>query len=171
MILLVLESVPTGETEPDLQNVDIHDVLSNERRQLTLRILAEIGESLTTRELSERVAEHETGERPPPRNIRQSAYVSLQQTHLPKLDRLGIIDYDTTAKRVTLTEQAEEVIGAMEPRKRPIRSEVVLAAALTGFFLLIVSRLGGTDLITLGADVLIGALLLIIAGVAGHRLR
>ena len=74
--------------ESQLAPVEIHDVLSNERRQKVLELLRDNGHdgSMTARELSERIAEHETGESPPPRNIRQSAYVSLHQTHLPKLD-------------------------------------------------------------------------------------
>ena len=73
-----------GSTE--LEAVEIHDVLSNERRQMVLDRLRESGGTMSARDLSEYIAERETGESPPPRNIRQSAYVSLHQTHLPKLD-------------------------------------------------------------------------------------
>lgn len=97
-----------------LDEGDIHDVLRNERRRLTLEQLRENGNSLSVRELSEQVAALETGESPPPRNIRQSVYVSLHQTHLPKLDELGIVDYDADAKQVTLTDRVREVERYMD---------------------------------------------------------
>lgn len=50
------------------------------------------GGTLTARELSERIIAEETGESPPPRNIRQSAYVELHETQLLKLDDLEIVE-------------------------------------------------------------------------------
>lgn len=161
---------PPTEPATTLQPVDIHDVLSNERRQLTLQILSENGDDISARELSERIAERETGEQPPPRNIRQSAYVSLQQTHLPKLDKLGIVDYDMTAKRVSLAERADEVIDFMNSEASRPRDEILVASALTGLFLLIVSRFSGPGLLATGADILVALLLLLIGGIATYRL-
>ena len=95
----------------ELDAVEIHHVLSNERRQMVIDQLRETGETMSARALSEHIAEHETGESPPPRNIRQSAYVSLHQTHLPKLDELGIVEYDESDKTVTLDEAASREVG------------------------------------------------------------
>jgi hypothetical protein len=64
---------------------------------------------MRVRDLSEAVATLETAEDPPPRNKRQSVYVSLHQTHLPKLHELGIVTYDADSKAVTLSESAHEV--------------------------------------------------------------
>ena len=61
------------------------------------------------RELSERIAEREAGESPPPRNLRQSVYNALNQTHLPKLDDFGFVDFDRDRKIVSLRETAREV--------------------------------------------------------------
>jgi DNA-binding transcriptional ArsR family regulator len=102
------------DAQPELAAVDIHDVLSNERRRMVLSILRDENGHTTARELSERIAELETGQTPPPRNIRQSAYVSLHQTHLPKLDNLGIVDYDESTKTVSLTDRARRVSVYME---------------------------------------------------------
>nr|WP_241431166.1 hypothetical protein [Halococcus thailandensis] len=66
------------------------------------------------RELSEEIARRETGESPPPRNIRESVYNSLHQTHLPKLDRLGVVNYDRNRKHIRLLEPAEEINLYME---------------------------------------------------------
>lgn len=101
--------------EGGLDPGDIHDVLQNDRRRLTLNCLREAREgSLAVSELSEQVATLETNEDPPPRNKRQSVYVSLHQTHLPKLDGLGIVRYDSDTKTVTLLDRVEEVEVYME---------------------------------------------------------
>lgn len=97
-----------------LSEEDIHDVLSNRRRRLVLETLRNNGGQASARTLSEHIATVESGESPPPRNIRQSAYVSLHQTHLPKLNHLDIIDYDEQSKSVNLTENQREVAAYME---------------------------------------------------------
>ena len=105
-----------GNAQPDLAAVDIHDVLSNERRRMVLSILHEEDtRSTTARDLSERIAEMETGQSPPPRNIRQSAYVSLHQTHLPKLDELEVLAADL----VPAGQHARGSVTGPPPVQRP----------------------------------------------------
>ncbi|KTG08571.1 hypothetical protein AUR64_18010 [Haloprofundus marisrubri] len=96
----------------DLTEADIHDVLRNDRRRMTLERLAETGEE-TVRSLSEHIGARESGEDPPPRNVRQSVYISLHQTHLPKLDDLDIVDYDDSGKTVSLEGNADQVLAYM----------------------------------------------------------
>ena len=117
-----------------LDESDIHDVLRNDRRRLTIERLREAEGSVSVRELSEAVATRETGEDPAPRNKRQSVYVSLHQTHLPKLDGLGIVEYDADAKTVRLTDRIEEVEVYMEvvPRHGLSWGEYYLALAVLG---------------------------------------
>lgn len=104
-------SDPSGE----LDATEIHDVLRNDRRLLVLQCLRDAdSDGLTVRELSERVATRETGEDPAPRNKRQSVYVSLHQTHVPKLDDLDVVGYDSAEKVVTLSQRANEVTVYME---------------------------------------------------------
>jgi len=143
-----------GNVQPELAPVDIHDVLSNERRQMVLSILREENGHTTARELSEQIAEMETGQSPPPRNIRQSAYVSLHQTHLPKLHDLGIVDYDESTKTVTLTERAKRVSVYMEtvPRYGISWSEYYLAVSAIGLLLVLASWVGVPFLATIGAS-------------------
>lgn len=97
-----------------LSEYEIHDVLRNERRTQTLKTLSQTGETMTLRELSERLAALETGETPPPRNIRESVYNSLHQVHLPKLDELGVVEYDRNRKLVSLAEGYSQVTIHME---------------------------------------------------------
>lgn len=92
----------------------IHFVLSNPRRRETLRFLANRSGRATVRELSEYIASTESGETPPPRQVRETVYVSLHQTHLPALDELGIIEYDMANKEITSLEPSRDLRVYME---------------------------------------------------------
>jgi hypothetical protein len=99
---------------------------------------------VTVRELSEWIAEIESGESPPPRNIRQSAYVALHQTHLPKLDDMDVIEYNEQAKDITLRDTAEEVARYLDVRNSPPAPQhtVYIGAGLVGLALVAGSELG-----------------------------
>jgi hypothetical protein len=96
---------PDRQIDPE----EIHNVLRNHRRRRTLQCLKERLEPMALRELSEQIAEWEASESPAPRDVRQSVYNSLHQTHLPKLDETGIVDYDKSRKMVQLGEHARMV--------------------------------------------------------------
>lgn len=100
--------------ELSLPETAIHDILRNDRRRHVLKYLQERGHEVGLRQLAERLAELETGESPPPSNIRNSVYVSLHQTHLPKLDDAGIVTYDRDRKLISLREPARQVDLYME---------------------------------------------------------
>jgi hypothetical protein len=144
-------------TETELDASDIHDVLRNDRRRLTLDCLRETeGGTLSVRELSERVATLETGEDPPPRDKRQSVYVSLHQTHLPKLDDLGIAEYDSDSKEVTLLDRAREVEVYMEivPRYGLSFGEYYFALGLVGMLVSLAALVGVPGIRALGATLI-----------------
>ncbi|AFK20505.1 hypothetical protein E6P09_12605 [Haloferax mediterranei ATCC 33500] len=101
--------VDDDPTEGTIDEADIHDVLRNERRRLTLEQLRDSDGTESVGDLAEHIAEVESGESPPPKNVRQSVYISLHQTHLPKLDTLHIVAYDSTAKVVSLGTCATEL--------------------------------------------------------------
>ncbi|MFC4549950.1 MULTISPECIES: DUF7344 domain-containing protein [Halorussus] len=100
----------TGELEPS----QIHNVLRNDRRRHVLKHLRDVDGVLSVDALAEHIATIETDESPPPRDVRKSVYVSLHQTHLPKLDDLGIVDYDQRQQELELRDRAEEVEVYME---------------------------------------------------------
>lgn len=97
-----------------LTETEIHDLLRNERRRQVIKHLQDTVGRTTLRDLAETIAERETGESPPPKNIRKSVYNSLHQTHLPKLDDRGIVEYDSDRKTIWLTEDARSVGVYME---------------------------------------------------------
>jgi hypothetical protein len=102
------------QSPSQLTEYDIHDVLRNERRTRVLEYLQQTRDPVPLRELSEQLAVLETDETPPPRNIRESVYNSLHQTHLPKLDTLGIIEYESNRKLVGLADGSRQVTIYME---------------------------------------------------------
>ena len=86
------------------------------------------------RTLSEEIAARETGESPPPRATRESVYNSLHQTHLPRLDDLGIVRYDREARTVSLAKRARHVNAHMEIRTEhgPTWSEIYRTLGVVG---------------------------------------
>lgn len=152
-----------GVPRPDsaLDETVIHDVLSNERRRALISLLAEDRRAHTVRELSERIAEQESGTTPAPRDLRQSVYVSLQQTHLPKLDRIGIVEREDATNAIALAERADDVTVYLEfvPRYGLAWSEYYLAVGLLGLLVVTAAVLGvpvlsGIPVATLGISFL-----------------
>lgn len=94
-----------------LPESEIYEILSNRRRRATIQQLT-AGAYPTTvslHELSEAVAAAEAGTSPPPRALRESVYSSLHQTHLPKLEELGVVRYDRETAEVSLQPRARDV--------------------------------------------------------------
>lgn len=104
----------TSQKERILSEQDVHEILRNDRRKATIQELQRTIGDVSLRRLAESIAEYETGESPPPRNIRESVYNALHQTHLPKLDRQGIVDYDKNRKTVSLRRDAREINPYMD---------------------------------------------------------
>lgn len=93
-----------------------YEILKNRRRRRTLVYLreqetpvdiGEIAEVLAARENDMTVAELTSTER-------KRTYVALYQTHLPKLDDMGVVEYDSRGGRVELTPKAETVLAFAE---------------------------------------------------------
>jgi hypothetical protein len=156
-MLNVLETAGDADSNGALEEGDIHDVLRNDRRRLAIEALRDRNGEASVRGLAEEVAARETGEDPPPENKRQSVYVSLHQTHLPKLDGLGIIDYDDDSKSVTLAERVDEVEVYMEvvPRYGLSWGEVYFALGLLGLLTTVAAVIGVPGISSLSFDYLI----------------
>lgn len=127
-----------------LSKADIHDILSNGRRRRIIEELRNGFGEVTLRDLAETIAEIETSQSPAPRDVRQSVYNSLHQTHLPRLDEEGIIEYDRDRKTILLTEECYHV---------DIYMEVVTKYGITwsqyyrvlGIFAIVTALLAATD--------------------------
>jgi len=101
-------------TRQRISETDIHDLLRNDRRRYAIKYLQDRGREVMLRDLAEAIAEIETGESPAPRNIRDSVYISLHQSHLPRLDSAGVVDYDRNRKTIRLRKEARTVDVYME---------------------------------------------------------
>lgn len=100
------------EPEPEQLTKDtVFSVLSNQRRRRVLRCLRDEPEGSNIRELSRRIAawENEVPVEEVTYKQRKRVYTSLHQTHLPKLDEAGIVDYDRDEGTITLADRATEL--------------------------------------------------------------
>lgn len=99
-----------NETAANLTQSETFDILSNHRRRYVLHYLKRHeGERVTLRELTRQVAAWENGvsNEAVTATQRKRIHNSLQQYHLPKMKRCGIIKYDDT-KGVIGIEKATE---------------------------------------------------------------
>lgn len=89
----------------------VFDVLSSPRRRYVLYYLREHDGSVELSELSSQVAawENETPVEELTDQERKRVYVSLYQTHIPKLNDVGLVEYDQQSGVVTLTERVDQI--------------------------------------------------------------
>lgn len=164
------ESEGTG-----LPREEIFNVLSNERRQCILHYLQRHrGHQVELRELVDYVAAWENDVSPDAleSDDRKRVYTALRQSHLPKLDDAGIIEYEHVRGEVTLTEEARRVQMYLEyvPRTGVRWAEYYLLLSGVGTLLVAATWAGVAPFGGLGdvglAAILVG--LLVVSGTV-HR--
>ena len=89
---------------------DLFQILSNSRRRYIIYYLAEAGGEMSLKRLATKIAaaESDTAESEVAPEERQRVYISLYQTHLPKLEETGVAVYDEDERTVTLTPETLE---------------------------------------------------------------
>ncbi|MFC7045395.1 hypothetical protein ACFQH6_08245 [Halobacteriaceae archaeon GCM10025711] len=94
----------------------IFDVLSNPRRRYVLYYLRRHEESAKLKEIADQIAawENDLPVEELSSQQRKRVYVSLYQTHIPKLESAGIVDYDENEGIVSLAQRADEVSAYLE---------------------------------------------------------
>ncbi|WP_114576579.1 ArsR family transcriptional regulator [Saliphagus sp. LR7] len=100
----------TEEGDTDRLSKDvIFELLKNRRRRQVLAYLLENEATVTLGELAERIAawENDTEVAALSSDQRKRVYVALYQTHLPKMDDAGIVDYDQDRGLITLADNAD----------------------------------------------------------------
>jgi len=87
---------PGTDSEPHISHDDCFDLLSNHRRRYTLHYLEQNGEEAQLGELSETIAawENEVTQSEISYDERKRVYTSLQQVHLPRMDEMGVVEFD-----------------------------------------------------------------------------
>ncbi|WP_458189729.1 DUF7344 domain-containing protein [Haladaptatus sp. NG-WS-4] len=88
--------VATEESPEPLSRDKIFHILQTQRRRFALRYLKDTDGPVEMRDIAEQVAawENNTTVRALSSNQRQRVYIALYQSHLPKLDNEGIIEYN-----------------------------------------------------------------------------
>ena len=95
----------------------VFELLSNRRRRLVLYYLQEqAGEDATVRELASEIAAWENGVETVAVTYKQRkrVYTSLYQSHLPKMDEYGVVEYEQGRGTVRLTAEGETLDAYLE---------------------------------------------------------
>jgi predicted transcriptional regulator len=147
----VSEEAPAGDEGSEGQGSDapvahpteneLFDVLSNRRRRYALHVLTRRDGAVELGPLAEQVAAWENGvvvDEVTPAE-RKRVYTALQQSHLPKLDDVGVVDFDKRAGTITPTpafEQLDVYLDVVQGSDIPW-SEYYLGLAAVGAALLV----------------------------------
>lgn len=102
----------SGDAVPnELSRDDLFHLLSNQRRRATLGYLHGRDEPVDMRDLAERIAawEHEKPVAQLRSKERQRVYIALYQSHLPKLNDHGVIEYNRPRGIVRRTDLADQL--------------------------------------------------------------
>lgn len=96
---------------------EIFEILSSQRRRMVLYYLRQNDQTGTMKDLARQIAawENDVPIEDLTSQQRKRVYVSLYQTHLPKLADTGLIDYDSDAGDVRLTDRATDMDAFLTP--------------------------------------------------------
>lgn len=99
------------EREQSLSRSEAFDVLSNQRRRFVLHILKQRESSVYLREIAEQVAAWESGKQVEAVTAaeRNRVQTALLQFHVPRMEDVGVVEYDPARKRVELAELGRDV--------------------------------------------------------------
>ncbi|MWG33216.1 DUF7344 domain-containing protein [Halomarina oriensis] len=158
------ETLMAEETELALD--DAFNILSNSRRRYILYYLYTRSEPATIDELAGQIAawENEIPVDELDDTARRRVYVSLYQTHLPKLDDFGIADYDRDDGTVTLTEGAEEIVRYLPVEEGEQRDFVWYYVGLSVVAVVLLAAVAANVLMPAIAAVLIAVGLVALVG-------
>lgn len=97
--------------ESTLSPEDAYEVLSNARRRHVIHYLLQQEGGISLRELSRQVAawENDIEAEEVTSKQRKRVYTALHQSHLPKLDDTGVVEYDSDRSVVSPTERVSDL--------------------------------------------------------------
>jgi hypothetical protein len=100
----------TQEAPQSLSKDDLFHVLQNQRRRRVLNYLQTVEGQVEMRDIAEQVAawEHDTTVQALTSEQRQRVYIALYQSHLPKLDEMGVLNYHQSRGIVERTPLADQ---------------------------------------------------------------
>lgn len=109
----------SADPEP-LTPDSVFELLSNHRRRMVLYCLRTSGGSIDMQDLAEQIAsmENDVPAEELTSQQRKRVYVSLYQTHLPKMAEMGAVEYDKDGGVVQLTDRTDEIDKYLTTRDR-----------------------------------------------------
>ena len=131
----------------ELSYDECFDLLSSYRRRYTLHYLEQNSEEASISDLSEQVAawENEKSMQEVSYNERKRVYTSLQQVHLPRMDEVGVVEFDENQGTVETGPAAEKLdiyLDVMTDRDVPW-SVLYVGIAVTAFLVVSLARPAG----------------------------
>ncbi|WP_435099569.1 DUF7344 domain-containing protein [Halorubrum sp. N11] len=116
----------------ELTKDEVFEVLSSSRRRQILYHLHRRGGRADLRSLARDTATEETDETDETvdSDVVKRFYISLYQTHIPKLEQVGLVQYDGDDKTVTLTDRVDDVARVLNEDTEPDRQWPVYYGAL-----------------------------------------
>ena len=105
------ERAPAQQEQTVLTEDELFELLSNRRRRYIIHTLVRADETVDIGDLSQRIAAWEEGLEfeEVTSNDRKRVYTAVQQTHLPKLDSTGVVEFDRDRGLVEPTPALEDV--------------------------------------------------------------
>ena len=99
-----------------LSKGEIFEVLRNQRRRYVLQYLKQDDRAVELGDLAQQVAawEYETTLEEVTPEQRKRVYTTLQQTHLPKMDTVGILSFDSDTGLVEATTKTRDISVYLE---------------------------------------------------------
>lgn len=122
-----------------LSQDQVFEVLKSPRRRYALYYLKQVGGKAELAEITEQVAAWENEITPSQlaSDQRKRVYISLYQTHMPKLDDAGVVEYDQGRGVVELAENARELDVYLGEETEPIPWEWVYLGLSLGSVVLV----------------------------------
>lgn len=100
----------------ELSKGEIFDLLKNRRRRTVIRYLRENDGYAELNDLAEHIAakENDIDVRQLSSDQRKRVYIGLYQCHLPKMDSLGVVDYDKDRGTIELQASVHQLLEYMD---------------------------------------------------------
>lgn len=157
-------SMDAESAESSLSREATFEILSSERRRRVLQYLLDVANRATLRDLSQTLAawENDVSAAAVTGQQRKRVYTALKQFHLPKMDRVGVIEYDDDRGTVELAEAAQNLRVYLEvvPEKAIPWSEYYLGLGAVSSAAVAAVWMGAFSLGALSGFVLAGLIAL-----------
>ncbi|MFD1598996.1 DUF7344 domain-containing protein [Halobellus rarus] len=113
-----------GEPATELSEDELFDVLSNRRRRFAVHLLKHEEETMEIGDMAEQIAAWENGidTAEITGDERKRVYTALQQSHLPMMDRAGVVEFNKSRGVIEPTPALEDVdlyLDVVEGREVP----------------------------------------------------